>query len=59
MSSLDFYYAVSPLRVYLDYQAFREEVLRKMCQSLGVPLSVISPTETLRIEYLPTAKGGP
>lgn len=59
MSSLDFYYGESPVRVFMDYQEFKEEILRQMCRSLGVPLSVIFPEETLRIEYLPNAEGGP
>lgn len=59
MNSLDFYYGKSPVRVYMDFQQFRDQVLRQMCRSLGVPLSMILPKETLRIEYLPTARGGP
>lgn len=57
--SLDPRYGESPLRVFMDYQEFKDKVLRQMCRSLGVPLSLILPKETLRIEFLPTARGGP
>lgn len=57
--SLDPRYGESPLRVFMDYHEFKVKVLRQMCRSLGVQLSQIVPKETLRIEYLPTARGGP